>query len=246
MATEKGTIHVFATNPYGGPADEQSHLTGRVVNPKEVVCDFSFRVLLYCVSLTASSSSRCRPNCMLSFAFECRSLRHRRWYQYRWHSLFFRSLCSCRPPCFLCAFSPARFQQQLDRLTDVLSSSNHSYQDVLLFNPREGSLSLRRVILSKQARDRLSSGLSAVPLPGGTSISLPGVNTFGRLGTSAPAEGSHVPSGLSRMMARSSEVGATESIVATWMLKRAKDWKELKRPLRPPSRKRLNRAAKPE
>lgn len=167
VATEKGTIHVFATNPYGGPADEQSHLTGRVVNPKEVVCDFSFRVLLYCVSLTASSSSRCRPNCMLSFAFECRSLRHRRWYQYRWHSLFFRSLCSCRPPCFLCAFSPARFQQQLDRLTDVLSSSNHSYQDVLLFNPREGSLSLRRVILSKQARDRLSSGLSAVPLPGG-------------------------------------------------------------------------------
>ena len=37
VATEKGTVHVFATNPYGGPADEKSHLGGRVVNVSEVV-----------------------------------------------------------------------------------------------------------------------------------------------------------------------------------------------------------------
>ena len=37
VATEKGTVHVFATNPYGGPSDEQSHLSGTVVNPTEVV-----------------------------------------------------------------------------------------------------------------------------------------------------------------------------------------------------------------
>ena len=123
--------------------------------------------------------------------------------------------------------------------------SHHSHQDALLFNPLDGSLSLRRITLSRQARDRLASGLSAVPLPRGTSISLPGVNTFGRLGTSAPAEST--PSGLSRMMARSSEVVATESTVATWMLRRAKDWKEIRRSLRAPqSRKRSNRIAKPE
>lgn len=37
VATEKGTVHVFATNPYGGPSDEQSHLNGRVSNTREVV-----------------------------------------------------------------------------------------------------------------------------------------------------------------------------------------------------------------
>lgn len=37
VATEKGTVHVFATNPYGGPSDERSHFNGRVINPREVV-----------------------------------------------------------------------------------------------------------------------------------------------------------------------------------------------------------------
>jgi hypothetical protein len=37
VATEKGTVHVFATNPYGGPTDERSHLGGRVVNVDEPV-----------------------------------------------------------------------------------------------------------------------------------------------------------------------------------------------------------------
>lgn len=93
---------------------------------------------------------------------------------------------------------------------------------------------MRRILLAKQTRDRLSSGL-------------PVVHTLGRLGTSAPTETAHMPSGLSRMMARSSEVVATENIVATWMLRRSKDWKEIRRSLRAPqSRKRPNRIAKPE
>lgn len=119
----------------------------------------------------------------------------------------------------------------------TLIARNHSYQDTLLFNPREGSLSLRRILLAKQTRDRLSSGLNAVPV----------VNTLGRLGTSAPTETTHMPSGLSRMMARSSEVVGTENVAATWMLRRSKDWKEIRRALRAPqSRKRPNRVAKPE
>ena len=37
MGSRKRTIHVFATNPYGGKADERSHTMGRVVNCKELV-----------------------------------------------------------------------------------------------------------------------------------------------------------------------------------------------------------------
>ncbi len=37
VGTRKRTIHLFATNPYGGPSDDDSHLEGRVVNIKELV-----------------------------------------------------------------------------------------------------------------------------------------------------------------------------------------------------------------
>lgn len=37
ISTRKRTIHVFATNPYGGKPDELSHLEGRVKNVDEIV-----------------------------------------------------------------------------------------------------------------------------------------------------------------------------------------------------------------
>jgi WD40 repeat protein len=42
VGTRKGTVHVFAVNPYGGKPDQRSHLEGRVVNVSELVSiDFS-------------------------------------------------------------------------------------------------------------------------------------------------------------------------------------------------------------
>lgn len=124
---------------------------------------------------------------------------------------------------------------------------HHAHQDVLIFNPQDGALSLRRIRLSKQTRERVPSTFGPVPLPGGTSVSLPGMSTLSRLGTSAPADSSHAPSGLSRMMARSTEIVASENVVATWILRRSKEWKEIRRALRaPPAKARLTRVAKPE
>ena len=37
VATEKSTVHVFAMNRYGSPADKKSHFGGRAVSISEVV-----------------------------------------------------------------------------------------------------------------------------------------------------------------------------------------------------------------
>lgn len=38
VATQKRTVHIFATNPYGGQPDGQSHIKGRVCNSPKLVC----------------------------------------------------------------------------------------------------------------------------------------------------------------------------------------------------------------
>jgi len=38
VATQKRTVHIFATNPYGGQPDGQSHIKGRVCNSSTLVC----------------------------------------------------------------------------------------------------------------------------------------------------------------------------------------------------------------
>jgi hypothetical protein len=37
VATQKRTVHIFATNPYGGQPDGQSHVNGRVCNSSNLV-----------------------------------------------------------------------------------------------------------------------------------------------------------------------------------------------------------------
>lgn len=37
VATQKRTVHIFATNPYGGQPDGQSHVKGRVCNSPKLV-----------------------------------------------------------------------------------------------------------------------------------------------------------------------------------------------------------------
>lgn len=41
IGSRKRTVHVFATNPYGGPADERSHVSGRVLNSLKLVRESS-------------------------------------------------------------------------------------------------------------------------------------------------------------------------------------------------------------
>jgi hypothetical protein len=57
LATQKRTVHIFATNPYGGQPDVQSHIKGRVYNSSTLVSptphdtnigiEFIFPVIIY-------------------------------------------------------------------------------------------------------------------------------------------------------------------------------------------------------
>ncbi|EKM58747.1 uncharacterized protein PHACADRAFT_248804 [Phanerochaete carnosa HHB-10118-sp] len=204
VATEKGTVHIFATNPYGGPSDEKSHLDGRVINAREV----------------QPLSTEIHPTVRLRVQ---------------------------RPQGPDTTTVPLAFMfiPQSMNLPSSLSSQHPHYQDTLLFDPRDGMLSLRRISLLKQTRERTTSTFGTVPLPGGTSISLPGVSTLS--GAQAPAGTARTPSALTKMMARSTELVANENVVATWMLRRSKDWREIRRSLRTPqSWRRLAHVAKPD
>lgn len=102
-----------------------------------------------------------------------------------------------------------------------------NYQDVLIFDPTDGSLSLRRFTLDVRTGDHGLPFSTSMHSIGGTSISLPGAGSTGRLSTSPSSSGSR-PSGLSQMMDAPSELIARDSIVASWNLKRRHDWAEIR------------------
>lgn len=94
-------------------------------------------------------------------------------------------------------------------------------QDVIIFDPQNGILSLRRITPSR----RVSDGPPGLAM---TSMSLPGVNTIHRLATSTSADATRQPSALTRMMGGPSHLTYHESHIATWVLRRSSDWKEIK------------------
>lgn len=59
VGTRNRTIHVFATNPYGGPSDDSSHLEGKVVNVRDSVsCWILFTASTFAHSATAAVVNR--------------------------------------------------------------------------------------------------------------------------------------------------------------------------------------------
>jgi hypothetical protein len=118
-----------------------------------------------------------------------------------------------------------------------------NYQDVLLFDPAEGVLSLRRAMLERRAEApgalALLSPSSSLGSGVGTTMSLPAMSTLARFGSSPPARGApgtspsaQGASGLTQMMDRPGELVGRESVVATWSLRRGRDWREVKTVLR--------------
>jgi hypothetical protein len=103
-------------------------------------------------------------------------------------------------------------------------------QDVLIFDPHNGILSLRRLILSQRSHDP-TTGLASPPRVN-ASISLPGVSTIHRLaGTTTTSSQANQSSALTRLMSVSSRLVCQESQIATWALRRNADWKEIKQPI---------------
>ncbi|KZV62983.1 hypothetical protein PENSPDRAFT_229084 [Peniophora sp. CONT] len=217
IGSRKRTVHVFAANPYGGPADERSHVSGRVLNSLKLTPQSSTSVApikrLYARKPPAAEPSGA-PFAPLAFTFITSS------------SSLPKSLL---PPA---AQSPppsrptsAGSSPSPEPLSPVGRRRPTNYQDLLSFDPVHGTLTLYRLFIETRGADG-----NALVVPGTsytlplTSISLPTRPSF--------AGPSKAPtSALSKMMERSSELTAREAEVAVWPLRRARDWEALRTPL---------------
>jgi len=94
-----------------------------------------------------------------------------------------------------------------------------------LFDPTDGTLSLRRCTLELRPKERSAIGMGGAL--SGTSISLPGMGGAGKLSASPSSKGSGGGSawksgagrsGLTEMMDGGMEMVGRESVVATWSL----------------------------
>ncbi|KIM42507.1 hypothetical protein M413DRAFT_444245 [Hebeloma cylindrosporum] len=220
LGTRNRTVHVFAVNPYGGPPDLQSHLEARVRNVELVESRLTSLKPLARIRSPKVSSAPGQPKAPLAFTFIAPS-----------DITFSPDLLPPYAP-QLVSNSPTFSPSKPKRIVN--------YQDLLLFDPVDGVLSLRRLIIDKHpVKESIGSGVAAsVQAFGVTSISFPGMGGGDRISLSPST------SGASRGGSRTShspqvggdpqmELFAKEGMVATWDLRRKRDWAEFKRPVTP-------------
>ncbi|KAF8890452.1 hypothetical protein BD779DRAFT_1517758 [Infundibulicybe gibba] len=229
IGTRNRTVHVFAMNPYGGKPDLRSHLDGQVKNCPEIA-SLSFQPL----STEVDPLVRMRPvrypapdqpHIPLAFTL-------------------IKSSDATLPPNLLPPVSsspPPRAGTSADTAPSPPISPHGfrrpmNFQDVLVFDPTDGMLSLRRLTLEGRPKEQ---GLSvSASVQAATSISFPGMGGAGRL-SSSPSSlgrgrstmGGRVSSGATLPPDTSVELAAKESIIATWNLQRRGDWAEIRHPL---------------
>ncbi|KAG2091208.1 uncharacterized protein F5147DRAFT_586407, partial [Suillus discolor] len=137
---------------------------------------------------------------------------------------------SLQPPPFAITSSPSTSSSRSDLPSPLRARKTTNFQDLLLFDPSDGVLSLRRIMLEQRPRDTGEFSYTLANLP--TSMSLPGTSAAGRLSTSPHNRvgvSSTKTSGLTQMMLESaSELHGRDTMVATWQLKRHRDWGEVK------------------
>ncbi|KAF8522572.1 hypothetical protein BU17DRAFT_44501 [Hysterangium stoloniferum] len=205
VVTARRTIHIFATNPYGGRPDEKSHLSARIHNATR----------LQPLSTEITPLVRIRPNAnnanLPDDLVEYSSLIF---------SFLPTSMSRALPPSLFP--SPSHSPASSPRFQSSISPT--PFQDMLVFDPATGELSLRRITLDVVAPPLDSSGMPhTVSAPGavsGYSISLPVpvMNMGMSLVRKTRKEAGDVHG----------EVVGKESTVATWSLKRAKDWPDVR------------------
>ncbi|KAG1766309.1 hypothetical protein EDD22DRAFT_1011548 [Suillus occidentalis] len=138
---------------------------------------------------------------------------------------------SLQPPPSAITSSPSTSSSRSDLPSPLRVRKTANFQDLLLFDPSDGVLSLRRIMLEQRPRDTGTFSYTLANLP--TSMSLPGTSAVGRLST-LPHNRAGVAltktSGLTQMILESaSELHGRDTMVATWQLKRHRDWGEVKR-----------------
>ncbi|KAG8218093.1 hypothetical protein J3R82DRAFT_3608 [Butyriboletus roseoflavus] len=218
VGTGKGTVHVFAINPYGGQPDLRSHMDTKIWNvekPQPLSVELAPIVRLRSTRATGADGFHSD----LSFTFV-------------WGNEMTMPM-SLLPPQM--ASSPSTSSGRSDLPSSHSPHRHHNFKDVLVFDASGGVLSLRRITLEQRPREfgiPFSSPIASFA----TSISLPGAGAAGRLSASPPT---HTPStrdaarkrsGLTQqMLEAATELVGKESTVATWQLKRRHDWGEVKR-----------------
>ncbi|KAG6894703.1 hypothetical protein C0992_005035 [Termitomyces sp. T32_za158] len=281
LATRKRTVHVFAVNPYGGPPDVRSHWEGRVHDAEEpqttTPCEVGPLVRLRsggawtqaplafmfveqeqgdagiphhllpppstspaAVSASASASptrTSPRPYAPRSFSSQHHSHSHS-----HSHSHPHSEASGAGSP------DAAHAETRKNR-------KRAGYQDLLVFEPAEVAVVLRRVWLDVRAREPgigigigMGMGISLPSVGGMTSVSLPGAGVAG-VGAGSP---SSVGGGVGQRAGQyhqyhqqgreaqrevQMELAARESVVMTWSL-RAWGAGEGRKLVRPPRRER--------
>lgn len=106
-----------------------------------------------------------------------------------------------------------------------------NFQDILVFNPADGSLSLRRCLIGAHTTEQTLAVPASVPGIGGTSISLPSRPSLGRVSAALPAPGIASrarASGAAPDQDKPTAIVGHESEVATWNLRRGRGWPVVK------------------
>ncbi|KAG6874070.1 hypothetical protein C0995_006927 [Termitomyces sp. Mi166 len=235
MGTRKGTVHVFGVNPYGGKTDLRSHWEGRVRNVEELQPMPIEMGPLVRLRAGAMPGHVQRANAPLAFIFVEQGEvvpKH-----------LLPAPSSSSPHALSHAYPRSYSSQHTDSGIVSPPHSPHSlskkrptnFQDVLLFDPVDASLSLRRVSLEMHPKDQgIGIGLGLATVSGAlvTSISLPGMGFAGALsgspsssaggsggsGGGGGAFGQRVHQQQQQQQEVHMELGAKESTVMTWSL----------------------------
>ncbi|KZS98299.1 hypothetical protein SISNIDRAFT_481055 [Sistotremastrum niveocremeum HHB9708] len=232
--THRGTIHVFAINPYGGPAHISSHIEGRVQNPSE----------LQPLSTSVTPLVRLKPSSRPQRPGDGEST-----------PLAIKFLSSeesdSLPESTAVSLRRRKGGEASNTTSPLLGPtgqqpSTSPFQDLLVFNPHLGSLELWRILVdsvdhsgpsslprsAEMSRTRSSSNTSLSTSPRGRSTPSTQKTTGPR---SAPtpeqsAQGNQ-GSALSRLMDRTRSLGGTlqakDICLATWHLQRSELWGEV-------------------
>ncbi|KAG6917081.1 hypothetical protein DXG01_003970 [Tephrocybe rancida] len=235
MGTRKGTIHLFGTNPYGGKLDVRSHWEGRVRNvdgPQPMPTEMGPLVRIRSGVTPAQSpngAGQVKPRPALAFKFIEPS-------DTGVPAHLLPSHTSSPALNALSTSHPRSYSSQhahTDPSVSPPQSPSHArpsnYQDVLLFDPGDGMLALRRVVLEMRPRDQgvgMGMGLLDGTIRAGvnmTSISLPGMGFAGALSSSPSSGGGGAQGQPGRGVGEKEregqmELAARESTVMTWNL----------------------------
>lgn len=222
ISTRKRTIHVFATNPYGGKPDDASHLEGRVKNVDEIPpLSTELKPIVRLRSNPVTSREQHSVPLVFTFISSSESL----------PTKFLPAFNTFSPPSSVTSSTPPSVpHRRTQSVSPRLPARPTNYQDILIFDPSDGTLSLRRMVISVRVGDVGSSFLASLPIPTATSISLPGMGLMGFPAVASPKM-SATTSSSSTNENVVTELVAKDSTVATWNLMRDSKWSDVKEPL---------------